>query len=584
MGRLVRRAGARFVEVFDQAHDGPATLRKRIVNLRHERAHEEETASCRAQDVLRRRGVGHRLGIEPTPLITNFRFKGVGAQRHRQENPFASILLVAVLDRIDEALADRHRDVVNSVFVQSSRSRSAIDEGLNRFEKVESTLEVERNRFRGLGHSGSENKQKGRFRPCDVEEQRERCGLSGGQYNAKRLMNAATSAQAIPFAFVLFAATLVGIAVFHKHTLRVALVGLSAIVATRVFVDGVSLVQHLGHEWSTLVNLFLLLTGFAVLADQFDRSRVPSALPAYLPDGWWGAFTLLFAVFVLSSFLDNIAAAMVGGTIALAVFERVHLGYVAAIVAASNAGGAGSVIGDTTTTMMWIEGVKPLEVFHAYVGSVVALCLVGMWASTQQTRLAPIAPDPKGVVTIDWPRLGVVGFVMGAAIVMNLWMNTRHRELAESFPLLGVAVWFALLASSWVRTANWGTARAAVPGSLFLISLVLAASLMPVAALPAASWQTALALGFISAVFDNIPLTKLALTQGGYDWGVLAYSVGFGGSMIWFGSSAGVAISQMFPEAKSVGRWLQAGWIVTAGFVAGFTALYALAGWNPGSE
>ena len=40
--------------------------------------------------------------------------------------------------------------------------------------------------------------------------------------------------------------------------------------------------------------------------------------------------------------------------------------------------------------------------------------------------------------------------------------------------------------------------------------------------------------------------------QGGYDWGVLAYAVGFGGSMIWFGSSAGVAITNLFPEGRSV--------------------------------
>ena len=65
--------------------------------------------------------------------------------------------------------------------------------------------------------------------------------------------------------------------------------------------------------------------------------------------------------------------------------------------------------------------------------------------------------------------------------------------------------------------------------------------------LPAASWHAALGIGFVSAVFDNIPLTALALHQGGYDWGFLAYAVGFGGSMIWFGSSAGVALASMFP-------------------------------------
>ena len=44
---------------------------------------------------------------------------------------------------------------------------------------------------------------------------------------------------------------------------------------------------------------------------------------------------------------------------------KVHIGYLAAIVAASNAGGSGSVVGDTTTTMMWIDGVSPLSVLEA---------------------------------------------------------------------------------------------------------------------------------------------------------------------------------------------------------------------------
>jgi Na+/H+ antiporter NhaD/arsenite permease-like protein len=42
--------------------------------------------------------------------------------------------------------------------------------------------------------------------------------------------------------------------------------------------------------------------------------------------------------------------------------------------------------------------------------------------------------------------------------------------------------------------------------------------MMPVEKLPLASWRTTLGLGFLSAVFDNIPLTALALKQNGYDW------------------------------------------------------------------
>jgi hypothetical protein len=71
------------------------------------------------------------------------------------------------------------------------------------------------------------------------------------------------------------------------------------------------------------------------------------------------------------------------------------------------------------------------------------------------------------------------------------------------------------------------------------------------------------------------------LKQGGYDWGFLAYAVGFGGSMLWFGSSAGVAVANLFPEAKSVGQWLRHGWFIPIGYVVGFFVLLALLGWHP---
>ena len=153
--------------------------------------------------------------------------------------------------------------------------------------------------------------------------------------------------------------------------------------------------------------------------------------------------------------------------------------------------------------------------------------------------------------------------------------------MSDRFPFIGAAVWVALLLSAPLRKPDWSLLPGAFKGSIFLLSLILCASLMPVERLPAASWPSALGLGFVSAVFDNIPLTALALKQGGYDWGMLAYAVGFGGSMIWFGSSAGVALSNMFPEARSVGLWLRHGWHVALAYVVGFFVLLAILGWQP---
>ena len=130
-------------------------------------------------------------------------------------------------------------------------------------------------------------------------------------------------------------------------------------------------------------------------------------MPALLPDDWKGGVVLLVLVFVLSSFLDNIAAALIGGTVARHVFQgKVHIGYLAAIVAASNAGGSGSVVGDTTTTMMWIAGVSPLAVVEAYVAAVVAMLIFAVPASIQQQRYSPIQKNPPRGLKID-PRAGV---------------------------------------------------------------------------------------------------------------------------------------------------------------------------------
>jgi Na+/H+ antiporter NhaD/arsenite permease-like protein len=393
----------------------------------------------------------------------------------------------------------------------------------------------------------------------------------------------------IPVDFVLFALTLIGVAVFHHHVLAVALGGLATIVLYKLAFTGfktgaglAGLGAHIHHEWVILTNLLCLLVGFAILARHFEDSRAPEMLPRILPRGWKGGFVLLLLIFVLSGFLDNIAAALIGATVAGTVFrQRVHIGYLAAIVAASNAGGAGSVVGDTTTTMMWLDGVSPLAVLPAYVPAFAALLVFGVPAALQQERYSPLAAPSGHAVHIDWVRIGIVGLILVAAIATNVTVNLHFKHLADVFPFIGVAVWVVILACVPIRKPAWDLVPGAFLGSIFLLALVTCASLMPVERLPAASWQTSFGLGFLSSVFDNIPLTALALKQGGYDWAMLAYAVGFGGSMIWFGSSAGVAVSNIFVEAKSVWHWLRHGWHVGVGYVIGFAVMMLLLGWNP---
>ncbi len=327
----------------------------------------------------------------------------------------------------------------------------------------------------------------------------------------------------LPVSFILFALTLLGVAVLHRHVLAVALAGLTTILVYKLtltgFPDGpglTGLAQHLGHEKVILGNLLLLLPGFALLSRHFEKSRLPLLLPKFLPDDWRGGFLLLLLIFILSSFLDNIAGALIGGAMAHALFRgRVHVGYLAAIVAASNAGGAGSVVGDTTTTMLWLSGVSPLELLKAYIAGGIALLVFGVPLSMLQQKFSPILKHSHEHIRIDWPRLGIVASMLVLAVGSNFFANILYPALNDKVPVIGLAVWGVLLLSVWLRRPDWEVLPEATRGAVFLCALVLSASLMPVAELPPASWLTTLGLGFVSAGFDNIPLTALAIQQGG---------------------------------------------------------------------
>jgi Na+/H+ antiporter NhaD/arsenite permease-like protein len=270
-------------------------------------------------------------------------------------------------------------------------------------------------------------------------------------------------------------------------------------------------------------------------------------------------------------FLDNIAGAMIGGVIARRMYqERVCLSFIVALVAASNAGGAGSVIGDTTTTMMWIAGVPAIVFLKAFIGAATATLFSGIMASRKQHAYQTIAKSAGQRVQVDVARLCIVAVII---------LGTIGANVTWDFPAVGL--WAGILLGAFIRPARWSELRHAIKGSFFLILLVISASLMPVESLPTPTWQTAFGLGFLSAVFDNIPLTALAIFQGGYDWAVLAYTVGYGGSLIWFGSSAGVAIANMFPQAKNTLDWLKEGWHVAFGYVLGFFVMLFLGGWRP---
>lgn len=387
----------------------------------------------------------------------------------------------------------------------------------------------------------------------------------------------------IRYEMIIFAAMLVGVAIFYNKTRQVAILGLVALCFYKYeFTDNFSVITKLfGYinqdgefvkgSWNTYLNLLLMLPGFAILADIFERSNFPAILPRYLPSNQWTGAVLLCFVFILSTFLDNIAAALIGCSMAAAVFGgKIHIGFAAAICAASNAGGAGSVVGDTTTTIIWIYGKDPLVIAQAFLPAIIATLIVAFFASRQQYKYAPAVGAVNDNIKINKRALTSVFLILIFAIVFNYVLE-----------LPGLGIWIAILISAFLTKVRISVVASAYDSTVFLVALVFCAELVPIESVPDASILSTLAIGFVSAVFNNIPLTQLCLIKGGYDWPLISYAVGFGGSMIWFGSSAGVAVCGVFTKARSFMNWLRYGWHIPFAFVIGFGVYLLVLGWDP---
>jgi uncharacterized membrane protein len=233
--------------------------------------------------------------------------------------------------------------------------------------------------------------------------------------------------------------------------------------------------------------------------------------------------------------------------------------------------------------MLWIAGVAPLHLTQAYLASATALLVFGFFAAKQQHAYSPIIKNANAHTHVDWGRLSVVAILLMFTVGTNVLVNVYAPHSAEAYPWIGAALWLGLFCTSAIRRHDWELVKPTAVSSVFLLLLVLSASLLPVDALPIASWQSTLGIGFVSALLNNIPLTALAIQQGGYDWPLLAYAVGFGGSLLWFGSSAGVAVVSMFPEGRNTAQWLKQGWHVLLAFVVSFFVMLAITGWHPQS-
>lgn len=312
----------------------------------------------------------------------------------------------------------------------------------------------------------------------------------------------------------------------------------------------------------TIVELVDAHEGFSLITRRISARRKVTLL-----------WIIAWLTFFVSAVLDNLTTTIV----MLSLLRKVlpdrdsRLFFAGIVVIAANAGGAWTVIGDVTTTMLWIrQKIGTIDVMRElFLPSVVCLLLpllaVGPFL---RGHLPPVeAPDSDerdgGIKT--WHRalflvLGLLGllsvpifkavthlppFVGMMLSLAILWIVSELVDQTLDESLQSTTGVVAVLKRVDMSTILFFLGILLAVGSLSATGVLdgLAAALD--ARLPGRD-AIAFVIGLVSAIVDNVPLVAAGiemydLPQNDRFWMFLAYCAGTGGSCLVIGSAAGVA-------------------------------------------
>jgi Na+/H+ antiporter NhaD/arsenite permease-like protein len=340
------------------------------------------------------------------------------------------------------------------------------------------------------------------------------------------------------------------------------------------------LLHHLGKTAEILVFLLGAMTIVEII-DYFDGfATIKGFIRTHVKVRLLWIFSIL--AFILSAIIDNLTATIVLVTILQKVIQNrnTRLWFAGLIIVAANAGGAWSPIGDVTTTMLWIgkKVTTPELIKYLFIPSVVCMVVPTLIASRYKAFRGTI--NNKEVSEIKKSPFGSRMLYLGLASILFV---PFFKQITHLPPYVGMMLSLAVVSafaelyssakfslSNIDETADDHAIHSPVhaaltkielPSILFFLGILMAVGALEslgllfnfagqlTQAIPNMDIVVSL-FGVISAVIDNVPLVAASMgmfSQGLDDpiWHAIAFAAGTGGSMLVFGSAAGVVAMGM---------------------------------------
>jgi Na+/H+ antiporter NhaD/arsenite permease-like protein len=306
--------------------------------------------------------------------------------------------------------------------------------------------------------------------------------------------------------------------------------------------------------------------------------------------------------FFISPIADNLTTALILSTVLLTIDKENRAFLVPSainIVVAANAGGAWSPFGDITTLMVWVDGRAEFTEFlylfpAAFLGWGVTALLLSRFVP-KGTPPFNINEEPAKILEGGKVIMGLFGLTIFFAIVSHqalhlpaMWgmlfglaiLKLYIYKINESESETNINVF------SWIAKVENDTLLfffgilAAVGGLHFLGFLEYFTALYDTFGATAVN----IAVGFLSAVVDNVPVMSAVLKANpnmGTDpmviqeqWMLVTMTAGVGGSLISFGSAAGVGVMGKMHGIYTFASHMKLAWTVLVGYIVSVIVWY----------
>jgi len=374
----------------------------------------------------------------------------------------------------------------------------------------------------------------------------------------------------------------IGFRTFLEHSLAEHLFSISSIL---FFLMGAM----------TIVEVIDINGGFNLITERVNTTSKRKLL-----------FIIAFLSFFISSALDNLTTTIVMVSLVRKMLKdrELQLYYASIIVLAANAGGAWSVIGDVTTTMLWIGGqVSVIPIMKVLFLPSMICMLIPLFILSAMSPMKGQFERIKHNIKNERDDLSQA-LVLGLGISIFLFVPV-FKSITHLPPFLGMLLGLSIL---WIILeivhkgkhldikANLSVTRALekidTPSILFFLGILLAVSALETSGLlvQAAEFLSSnlgnfdvivFAIGILSAVVDNVPLVAASIGMypthtdvssifaiDGKFWNFLAYCVGTGGSLLIIGSAAGVAAMGIL-KIDFIWYLRKISWLALLGYVGG---------------